>query len=335
MRVDVNGKVLSVLLLTEIAIVVVFDIADLINPATSGYSLDVFAPANLFGPGLGAVIAICIASFAGFESSVVFSEETKDPRRTVPIATYVALAVISGLYALSSWAMTVPIGSDKIVATSREQGPTLLFNLAGQHLGSTIATIGSLLFVTSLFAALIAFHNTISRYVFALGRERVLPAVFGRTSHRTGAPVNGSVAQSVIGLVTIVIYAVFGLDPVVQLFFTVGSFGGLGLLLMLAATSLSVLVFFGRNPNEENAWRTRIAPGIASVLLVVVIVLVMANFDLVLGVAPDSPLRWIMPAVYFVAAGFGVMWGLALRANRPKVYANIGLGAQAAVRGNE
>ncbi|MGC5015870.1 APC family permease [Streptosporangium sp. DT93] len=335
MRVDVNGKVLSVLLLTEIAVVVLFDIADLLNPAASGYSLDVFAPGNLFGPSLGAVIAICIASFAGFESSVVFSEETKDPRRTVPIATYIALAVISGLYALSSWAMTVPIGSDKIVAASREQSSALLFNLAGRHLGSTVATIGSLLFVTSLFAALIAFHNTIARYVFALGRERVLPAVFGRTSPRTGAPVNGSVAQSVIGLVTIVVFAAFGLDPVIQLFFTVGSFGGLGLLMMLAATSVSVLVFFNKNPGAENAWRTRIAPGAASFLLFVVVVLVMLNFDVVLGVAPDSPLRWIMPAIYFVAAGFGVAWGFSLRSRRPKVYANIGLGAQAAVGGAE
>lgn len=105
--------------------------------------------------------------------------------------------------------------------------------------------------------------------------------------------------------------------------------------MMLAATSISVLVFFAKNSNEENAWRTRIAPGISSVLLIVVIVLVMANFDTVLGVAPDSPLRWIMPAVYFVAVGLGVMWGLALRANRPKVYANIGRGAQAAVGGTE
>ena len=82
MRVDVNGKVLSILLLTEIAVIVVFDIADLFNPAASGYSLDVFTPSNLFVPGVGAVIAICVASFSGFESSVVFSEEAKDSRPT-------------------------------------------------------------------------------------------------------------------------------------------------------------------------------------------------------------------------------------------------------------
>ncbi|SNT53962.1 Amino acid transporter [Streptosporangium subroseum] len=331
MRVDVNGKVLAVLLLTEVAVVVVFDIANLLHPVASGYSLDVFGPSSFFVPGMGAVIAICIAAFSGFESSVVFSEETKDPRRTVPIATYIAIAVISGLYALSSWAMTVPVGSDKIVATSREQGPGLLFNLAGQHLGATIATIGSVLFATSIIAALIAFHNTISRYIFALGRERVLPAAFGRTSPRTGAPVNGSVAQSVVGLAVIVICVVFGLDPLVQLFFTVGSFGGLGVLLMLAATSVAVLAFFSKNPGLENAWRIRIAPGIAAVLLVVVLGFALVNFDTVLGVAPDSLLRWVLPAVYFIAIGLGVAWALALRANRPEVYANIGLGAEAAV----
>jgi amino acid transporter len=331
MRVDVNGKVLAVLLLTEVAVVVVFDIADLLHPAASGYSLDVFSPSSFFVPGMGAVIAICIAAFSGFESSVVFSEETKDPKRTVPIATYIAIAVISGLYALSSWAMTVPVGSDKVVAASREQGPGLIFGLAGQHMGATVATIGSVLFATSIIAALIAFHSTTSRYIFALGRERVLPAVFSRTSPRTGAPINGSVAQSVVGLAVIVIYAAFGLDPLVQLFFTVGSFGGLGVLLLLAATSVAVLAFFAKNPGLENAWRIRIAPGIAAILLLIVLGFALVNFDTVLGVAPDSLLRWVLPAVYFVAIGLGVVWALVLRANRPEVYANIGLGAEAAV----
>lgn len=333
MRVDVNGKVLSVLLLTEVAVVVVFDIADLLHPAASaGYSLEVFNPGNLFVPGVGAVIAICVASFSGFESSVVFSEETKDPKRTVPLATYVALVVISALYALSSWALTVPVGVDRIVDASREQGPELLFALAGQHLGPTIATIGSVLFVTSIVAAMIAFHNTIARYIFALGRENVLPAGFARTNPPTGAPIIGSLTQSVFGLAVIVVYAAFDLDPLVHLFFTIGSFGGLGVLLLLTGTSVAVLAFFLKTPGVENVWRTRIAPAIASVLLIVVLGLALVNFDTVLGVAPDSLLRWVLPAAYFAAIGLGVAWGLALRRNRPGVYANIGLGAQAAVR---
>jgi hypothetical protein len=50
--------------------------------------------------------------------------------------------------------------------------------------------LGHVLFSTSILAAAISFHNTIARYVFALGREHALPAVFGRTS-TSGAPPRG------------------------------------------------------------------------------------------------------------------------------------------------
>ncbi|SDH62625.1 Amino acid transporter [Sinosporangium album] len=336
MRVDLNGKILAILLLTEIAVVLLFDVVDLVNPAPgTGYSLDVFDPANLFVPGIGAVIATCVASFSGFESSVVFAEESKDPRRTVPMATYIALAVISILYAFSAWAMTVPIGTDKIVQEARDQGPNLYFATPGEQLGSTVSTIGSVLLVTSIMAALIAFHNTISRYFFALGRERVLPEIFGQTSAPTGAPLTGSITQTIVGFIVIILYALFDLDPFIQMFFVFGSFGGLGVLLLLCATSVSVIAYFAKNPAPETAWRTKIAPAIASILLLIVITLVMVNFDTVLGVPPDSWLRWALPVFYVVAIVFGVLYGLSLRKKRPEVYAAIGMGAHASVRSGQ
>ncbi|ADG87491.1 amino acid permease [Thermobispora bispora] len=332
MRVDVNGRVLAVLLVAEITIVVVYGIANLFAPAPTGLNLDVFNPANFFVPGVGALIALCGAAFSGFEASVVFSEESKDPKRTVPMATYVALGIMTALYTLSAWLMTVPVGKDKIIDAARDQSTELLFGLAGQNIGSFAATIGSVLFVTSIFAAMIAFHNTLARYVFALGRENVLPAFFGRTSP-TGSPAAGSLAQSASGLAVIVIYAVFGLDPLTQLFFVAGAFGGLGILLLLLGTSIAVLFFFAKRTDlNETAWRTRIAPAIATVLLLTVLAVAMANFDVVLGVSPDSPLRWVLPGVYVAAAVLGVVWGLVLRARRPEVYVNIGLGPEADLR---
>jgi len=68
------------------------------------------------------------------------------------------------------------------------------------------------------------------------------------------------------------------------------------------------------------------------VLLLTVLAVAMANFDVVLGVSPDSPLRWVLPGVYVAAAVLGVVWGLVLRARRPEVYVNIGLGPEADLR---
>ncbi|GII65246.1 amino acid permease [Sphaerisporangium krabiense] len=330
LRVDVNGKILSVLLASEIAVVLVFDLGDLLNAGPAGVTFEGFDPGALFVPGVGAALATVVAGFAGVESSVVFAEESKDRDRTVPTATYVGVAVIAILYAISAWAQTVPTGPDGIVKASTEQGTMLIFNQATAHMGSAVATIGSLLFVTSSIACMIAFHNTTARYIFALGRENVLPQVFGRTSARTAAPVTGSVLQTGLGLIVITVYAVFGLDPVTKLFFTFGAFGGLGLLTLLTVTSIAVIVFFSRNPAEETAWRTRIAPALAALALTVIIVLTLVNFDTVLGVASDSPIRWILPGIFVVAIVLGVLWARVLKVTRPEVYANIGLGARAA-----
>ena len=330
MRVEVNGTVLAFLLTAEIIVILLFDATDLVNPAGGTVATSSLSPDNLFVSGVGALLVIAVLGFVGFESSVVFSEESRDPRRTVPAATYASVAIIAVLYAVSSWAMTVATGPGKIVDVTRQDGPETIFNLAGAHLSSTVVDIARALFVTSVFAAMISFHNTTARYIFALGRERVLPAFFGRTSVRTGAPKSGSIAQSVLGFAVIVLYAALGLDPLVQLFFYGGTFGGFGVLLLITATSVAVIVFFARRPSGENAWRRIIAPATATISLGVIVYLAVANFATLLGVDPTSPLRWALPAAYIVAAVVGFAWAMVLSVSQPHVYAKIGLGAEAA-----
>jgi amino acid transporter len=332
LRVDVNGTVLAFLLLAEIAIILVLDVADLLHPAGGIVSFQTLTPTNFAQPGVGASLALAVLGFVGFESAVVFSEESKDPRRTVRAATYVSVGLIAGLYALSSWAMTVAVGPDRIVAVSQEQGPEVVFNLAATHLGRTAADIGHALFLTSLVAAMISFHNTTARYAFALGREHVLPAQLGNTS-RAGAPKVGSLLQSLFGLAVIVLYAIAGWDPLVQLFFWGGTGGGYGVLMLIALTSIAVIVYFARHRSADNAWRRVVAPVLAAIALAVILWLATANFDTLLGVAASSPVRWTIPGVYLTVALAGIGWALILKSTRPQVYARIGLGAKAATTG--
>jgi amino acid transporter len=330
MRVDVNGRLLAVLLTAEVAVILLFDVADLVNPAASGFSVATLSPSALFVPGVGALLVIATLGFVGFESSVVFSEESREPRRTVPLATYSAVAIIAFVYALSSWAMTVATGPADIVATARRDQAETIFVLAAQHLGGTVVDIARVLFATSVFAAMISFHNTTARYFFALGRERVLPAVFGRTRVRSGAPKAGSIAQSVFGLAVILTYAVLGLDPLVQLFFYGGSFGGFGVLLLILVTSVAIIVFFVREPSGETFARRLGAPVPAAIALAVMVWLAVDNFATLLGVPEDDPLAWVLPAVYGIAAVVGVAWAFVLRAGQPGVYSLVGMGAKAA-----
>ena len=129
--------------------------------------------------------------------------------------------------------------------------------MASDQLGTAALHLGHALFLTSLIAAMISFHNIIARYMFSLGREGVLPRAFGRTVPGTGAPKDGSLAQSVVGLVVILLYAVAGWDPLVQLFFWGGTGGGIGVLLLITLTSIAVIGYFARHHEGETPGTAR------------------------------------------------------------------------------
>lgn len=333
LRVDINGRILALLLILEIVVVLAFDLANLLNPAGGTLGFETFHPSALFTTGFGAVFVIGVTGFVGFEASAIFAEEARDPRKTVPAATMLCLLVIAVLYSLTAWSMSVATGPDQITSYAGQQQGETMFSLASANLGPSFSMLGHILFATSVFAAMVSYHNFVGRYAFALGRERVLPSWFGSAT-RHGTPLWGSLFQSLIGLVVIVGYAVAGLDPLVQLFFWLGTTGGFGVLILLTATSIAVLGY-RLDRKGENVWRAIVAPVIALIALLFIIGVAAMNFSTLLGVAPDSPLRWIFPSAFAVAAAIGLARAGYLYAVRPQVYRGIGLGANSSTGRSE
>jgi hypothetical protein len=99
----------------------------------------------------------------------------------------------------------------------------------------------------------------------------------------------------------------------------------LGVVLLMLGTSAAVIGFFRRNPTAPaSAWQRLIAPVLACLLLGTMVIILVVNFDSLLGTDPTSPLRWILPALVLLAAVAGAVWALVLRSSRPAVYAGIG-----------
>jgi amino acid transporter len=327
-RIDLNARVLAVFLTCEVIAVTVYDIVAFAHPDGGSVSLDGLNPSKLFVNGLGAVFAFSVAAFIGFESGASYSEECRDPRRTVARATYIALGFTAVFYAVSAWAMAANVGSSNLQKAATENGPGLVFGVLDQYVGSPVADIANVLFLTSIFAALLSFHNAVARYTFALGREHVLPRPLARIGVRTGGPLAGSLLQSFLALIVVVIFAVSGADPILKLFTWFSGMSAVGVILLMAATSAAVVGFFRkRAAPDENMWQRAIAPGLATIVLLALVVLLIANFDSLLGTEPNSPLRWVFPAVVLAAGVIGVIWGAILRRSRPDVYEGIGLAA--------
>ena len=217
-------------------------------------------------------------------------------------------------YALSSWLLGVAAGPNTIVdpealvkagfETDGAPDPTtVLFITGAERLGEIWGTAAALLFATSLFAALLSFHNAVARYAFALGREGVLPSVFGRVNSRTGAPWVASLMQSVLALTVVLIFAIAAANPVLTLFTNLGA---LGVLLLMASTSFAVVGYFRRHPEDAvGSWAATWAPAIAGILLLVLLVLGVANFNVLITGLTDAPIDTITIVLPLILFGAG------------------------------
>ncbi|MER6995972.1 APC family permease [Streptomyces sp. NPDC000410] len=336
LKIDLNAKVLGVLLVVECALVVIFDIAAIAEPARGGLSFTAFDPDTLTGAGLGTALCFCIAAFVGFEQSPVYAEETSRPHVVVSRVMFLAVGYAALFLALSAWALTVATGPGAIVGAAGEQGPGLLFSLTETRLGGAFTDVLHVLFVTGMFAALLSFHNVVARYAFAMGREGLLPAAFGRTSRSSGAPATGSALQSGVSVVVVVAFAVTDelpagdpTTPVLRLFTWMGNVGALGVILLMAAASVAVIAFFTRRGAAgPQAWRL-IASGLAALALLAIAGYTVKDFDVLIGAGPGSPLNWILPGIIGAALVVGLVYGAVLKAVRPEVHQRIGLGNEA------
>ncbi|GHE76608.1 amino acid permease [Streptomyces longispororuber] len=336
LKIDLNARVLGVLLLVEVALVVIFDVAALADPSPEGLSLHAFNPDTLTGAGVATSLCFCIAAFTGFEQAPVYAEETSRPQVVVARVMFFAVGFVAVFFALSSWALTVATGPSGIVPAAREQSAGLLFGLTESRLGGTFTDVLHVLFVTGMFAAVLSFHNVVARYAFAMGREGLLPAAFGRTNSASGAPGTGSLLQTVVAAVVVVGFAVADdrpagdpTAPVLHLFTWGGNVGALGVLLLMAAASVAVIVFFvRRGAARAQAWRIA-ASGLAAVALLVIAGYTVKDFDILVGAAPGSALPWVLPGIIGAAAVAGLVHGAVMRVRRPSAHARIGLGNEA------
>lgn len=325
-QVDLSAKILVVLVALEYLIVLIVDVAIFVQGGDSGLSAAPFSLGQMMSgvPSIG--VLFCFAAFIGFEATTIYGEEARDPASAIPKATYSSVILIGVFYMLTAWLMTVGAGVDKLLPTLQglADPTTFLFDLTARYAGGTVATIMGFLFISSLFAAVLAFHNGVARYKYVAGREGILPDAVGVTHATHQSPHVGSMIQTVIAVVVVGLFAVLQLDPVLALFTWLTQLGTLGVLGLMALTSFSVMAFFGRDARGEGVWSTKILPLVSGVVMAVLFVVIFAQFGALTGAA-----GWLgvgLPALVPVIGIVGYLMAGNLAARDPARFANLGKG---------
>lgn len=258
--IELSSKFLGIALCLEIAVVILVDIAVLWEKGPTGMEAGTFELANIVSgsPGLGILFAIF--SFIGFESTVIYREEARDPDRTIPRATYIAVLLVGAFYVVSMWCAVSAIGQDNIASFAEAHGADMYLAVSEYYFGAIFMDVMHVLLITSLFACALSLHNIVVRYKYTLGRFGVLSERFSNVHAEHGSPHISSATLSAFSMVAFVILIAIGADPATQIYAWGAMAGTLGYMVILSLTCAAVVVFFQREKVTGQKWKTLVAP---------------------------------------------------------------------------
>lgn len=336
--VKLSTWILGVALIGEVVILAIFDIGIFTSP-TSNVQIAAVNPMNAFADfeahndlAAGAwVIGLFFAfwSWVGFEMAPNYGEESRDPKRIVPLSLYISVLGLGIFYTITSWAGVSAYPTiDDAIKISQTDSAHFFLTPANSMVGNWVGGLMSYLILTGAFACGMAFHNTAARYFYSLGREGVLPRSLGKTHAIYKSPYVASFAQSIIAAILIVLFWIFagGNDPSAQAYVMVyGLLAVMGTMLIMLAqalVSIAIIVYFQKNhPDEHHWWSTLVAPLISFAAQVIIIGVMIWKMDFLgAGLAFADWIVWINLAV--LAIGFaGAFY---LKTSDPKKYDQIG-----------
>ena len=349
---DINlaARVLGVFLITEIIMLSLMAFSVLFTGGgPQGWSWESLNPLNGFtnlsgsvtGPD-GKVLAVAGSagiglffafwSWVGFESSAMYGEESKNPKKIIPIAVISSVVGIGLFYIFISWMAIVGTGPQNAIALAQDSTTAgdIFFGPVGKNLGTWAVDMFKILLMTGSFACGMAFHNCAARYIYALGRENVIPGMrktIGATHSLHGSPHIAGLAQTIFATVVVLFFAITGRDPYTGLYGLMALLGTTAILIVQALAAFAVIAYFhvGKNHPETAHWfRTFTAPLLGGIGMLYVIYLLGKNASFAAGTAATDWVFTVIPYVVIAVGVSGILLAVYLKAKAPQKYSELG-----------
>jgi amino acid transporter len=253
--------------------------------------------------GIAHALVFGLTSFLGFEGSATLGEESKDPKRMVPMAILLSALVGGIFFIFVSYTQTVGFGlSAKGVADFA--GQVTPFNtLAIRFLGVDASAVINVGAAISFFACALASVNGSSHILFALSRDRYVPAVAGRLHIRSGVPRNAIAVTMPLGVILLVVGWMLWTNPVT----VIGNLSGLGTFGALLSYSLVVIASLKEYWSEDIAAR-RWLPGLVSFIGLGALGYVLYGNIYPVPAAPVKYFPYIAISYFLVAIAFSAIY---------------------------
>ena len=339
-HIELTAKVLGVLLVGEVLVLAVMAVGIFAVGGAEGLSLAPLNPVNIFdnsaavevfgGGAAGIALFGAFWSWVGFEMAPNYAEETRDPHKIAKTATYGSVIGLGVFYVIMSYAFVTGWGltgsANAVKSQYAGEIASAFYPLTDRYVGSWLTLLMEILIVTGSFACTMSFYNTGARYLFALGREGVLPGALARTSKRQSP---AAASMTVTGIVALYCLAFVIYDPSTEgALLKLGTWspllGVLGILAVQALVSIAIIRYFLTSGKADfHWWTTLVAPVIGFAAMAVACVLLVVNRGDLSGAA-DAVYIEVLPWVVLVIFIVGMAVAAYLRSSAPDRYARIG-----------
>jgi amino acid transporter len=321
LRIDTSMRVIGTLVVLECAGVAIWQLAVFVQGGPEGYSGSTFTPHSFFSGSVGLGVLFAMLCMIGFEGGACFRDETRNPEKTVRRATFSAIGFMTVFYGLGCWVYIITQGPSHVVSRALNDPVGSFFTSIDTYLGGFFPHLFAVLLVTSQSAAIIAIQGNGSRYLYALGRDRVLSPRLARVHKRLNSPHVAVLALATVPFLSLVIVTATGVKPVPAYAALTGA-GIYFLLPLLIATSVAVIIYFRKHRElHPGPWVGVIAPVLAAVSLTVLFVLTTDNLKILASTSAGAVGAEV---ALVVVALSGFLLALRYKSTRPDVYQKIG-----------
>ena len=314
-------RVTIALYVFEVALLLALSLTILVKGGASGLSAQPFHWPGGASKDVLLAFSLAVLAFGGFEAAAPLAEETRNPRRAVPLAVVGAVLVSGVIYVLGAYALVTAFGIGHTGALAANANP---FHTAARAFLPFVAPLITWVFLSSVTSSYVAANTQTSRVIFAGARGGLWARALGGVAPRFRTPAVAAIAFVAPSILIGVISTVLTSPASASSFLS--TFGILGVIIMYLMANLALIVEwakFRRKGIRKNVWLWVVTPVIGIAVLAIPI-----YGDLHPGQpSPYNILPWLTIGLVAVGIAYAVLLGVF----RPTALAN----APALLEGDE
>ena len=262
--VQLSTRVQLVLALVSVAVVLAFCVKVIADLGSDNDFATVFKPgsAPLGWSGIFYGVLYGVLIFVGFETAANLAEEAAEPKRQIPRAVLTSVVVVSLFYLIVSYVEVAGFGFDlDSIFAAAGAGPLFVLSAPDAFGSDLISKVIVVVVLLDILAVSVGASVASTHGVFAMARDRRLPASLARVAPSTGTPLGAIVLLMVVQAVLIVasetndsFLALPDLPHYFSVFIWAATFGGFALLIVYLLMSVGAIRGLSDHPNRAGLW---------------------------------------------------------------------------------